>query len=332
MSVMYDLIASKVIKPKAGAPGITLSQITEANEALDKRYESLTAVFTGATHGVGLGTLKAFVRRIPKPRAIIIGRNRDRFEDEMASLRAINPNAALTFIEGELSTIKGVDAICDKVEEHLANSKADLLFMSQGYAPLEGRNYTSEGLDLLLALVYYSRMRTIQKLLEMQVMKTNARITSILAGTYEDKIFEDDLWLERNYSLLNARAQFASLTTLSLDHFAAYHDQMGFLHIFPGKVKTGFLTRSVTWALLQVLVGYFLEPLMMFGGITIEECGERMLWMALSEKHAKGVWSLNFDGSESESENLRSYRQNGPLLEHMQAHLQQTLQASEQAI
>ena len=330
MSAIYDIIAAKLVKAEAKTPGATIDEIVRANEILGKRYESVTAIFTGATHGCGFGTLRMFVKRIPKPRAIIVGRSRSRFEDEMESLKLINPDAELTFIEGDLSLIKGVDAICDEVMQHLAGAKVDLLCMSQGYAPLQGRDYTPEGLDLLLELVYYGRMRMIRNLLDAQVLKTNARVVSILAGTYEGKVYEDDLALKQNFSLLAAKAHFASLTTLTLDDFAKNNPEMMFLHIFPGTVKTGFLYRSVTWTVLKLLIGYVLEPVITLGGITVDECGERMLWAAFDEHSAKLMaWSRDFDGSENHGEGLRtlqSHRQNRPLQDLIRIHLKQVFE------
>ena len=307
-------------------PMAPISEIIASNEALSSRYESVTAVFTGATQGIGLGTLRSFAKHIPNPRAVIVGRSRERFEDELENLSAINAAGEFTFIQGELSLIKNVDAVCEEIKRDLAGKKVDLLCMSQGYAQLIGRTYTSEGLDTVIALAYYGRMRLAQNLIDAQVMSRNASVESILAGTKEGKVFEDDLALERNYSILRMRAQFASLTTLALDGMAAEHPEMAFLHIFPGRVQTRLLEGGVEWTFLKMLLRYVLGPILFLGGITAEECGERMLWMAFNEAHAEGAWSLDFDGSESQSEELTRYRQNGPLLARIRTHLQQVFE------
>ena len=163
-------------------------------------------------------------------------------------------------------------------------------------------------------------------------MESTGKIVSILAGTYEGKIYEEDLALEHNYTLLRTRAQFASLTTLALDGFAEKHPEMAFLHIFPGKVKTGFLARGVKSAILKMLLGYIVEPIMTIGGIDMHDCGERMIWMALDEQHAKGIWSLDFDGSESQSEELTRYRQDRPLRQRIRMHDEQVFARATTAI
>ena len=307
-------------------PIASISEIITSNEALSSRYESATAVFTGATQGIGLGTLTAFVKRIPKPRAIIVGRSRERFEDDMKNLSSINAAGEFIFVEGELSLIKSVDAISEQIVQHLAGTKVDLLCMSQGFAPLQGRTYTSEGLDTVFALVYYGRMRMAQNLIDAHVMSRNARVVTILAGTKEGYMFEDDLELDQNYSIFRVRPHFASLATLALDGMAAEHPETAFLHIFPGRVKTRLLESGVDWTVLKLLLRYVLGPIMFLGGITAEESGERMIWMALSEAHATGTWSLDFDGSESRSEDLTRHRQNRPLLARISRQLQQVFE------
>ena len=302
----------------------TLAQVVAANNELHARQGSTTAIFTGATQGIGLATLKAFAKHISKPRAIIVGRSRERFEDELESIRALNSNGEFIFVQAELTLIKAVDSVCAQIKE-LQSKEAgtvDLLCMSPGYAPLQGRKYSPEGLDELIALVYYGRVRMTQNLIAMNLMKPTATIISIMAGSKEGKLFEDDLALERNYTLLNLRGQFATLMTLSHDALAAENPEMGFVHIFPGKVKTGLLQRSVNGGLLWALLAYLVEPLIFVGGISPEESGERILWTAMSGTFGKGSWSLDYDGAESKSKWLASYRQNVSILDRIRTHNQ----------
>ena len=301
----------------------TLSEVNAANEDLRTRVETATAIFTGATQGIGLATLKAFATHIPKPRAIIVGRNRQRFKDELHKLASLNSSGEFIFLEAEVSLIKAIDAVCVEIKQLLASESADLLCMSQGYAPLEGREYTSEGLDKAMALVYFSRMRMIQNLIDSNVLKPTAKVVSVLAGARENKLFEDDLALDRNYSILNLRGHFATLTTLSHDDLAIRNSEMGFVHVFPGRVKTGLLQRSINGWLLWLLVSYVVEPLMLLWGMSPEESGARILWMALGPKFSKASWSLDYDGAESKSKWLERYRQNASLLGQIRAHNEQ---------
>ena len=131
----------------------TLRQIVAANDTIHTRYDAATAVFTGATQGVGLGTLKAFVRRVPHPTVVIVGRSRERFEEQFELLQSLNTEAKLVFVEGQVSLIKDVDAISTQITHELPEKSVDFIFMAQGSTPIEGRRYTAEGLDEMMALI-----------------------------------------------------------------------------------------------------------------------------------------------------------------------------------
>ncbi|KAK3698947.1 hypothetical protein LTR37_016734 [Vermiconidia calcicola] len=100
-------------------------------------------------------------------------------------------------------------------------------------------------------------------------MSSEGRAITVLAGGREGKVFEDDLDLERNYSISNSAGHFATMLTLSSDRFAEQHPEQSFIHGFPGLVSTGLLGRSAT----GVLGGFF------------------------REQHSGGSWSLDGDGT-----------------------------------
>ncbi|KAK3725543.1 hypothetical protein LTR37_000513 [Vermiconidia calcicola] len=296
----------------------SFNDVLAANEALRTRFESVTAIFTGATHGLGLATLRAFTKHIPKPRAIIIGRSRERFENELRELQLLNPGAKFQFIESELSLIRAIDTLCGQLRTELSSQSVDLLYMSHGYAPVEGRKYTIEGLDEVMTLGYYGRVRFVENLIAMDALRHNASLVSVFGGGKEGKLFEDDLALERNYSIMNIRGHFASLMALAWEGLSQSNPELRFMHVFPGRVSTGFLERSVHGWLKQTLAKYILEPILTLGGISAAESGERILWMAMGGSgnfiFTKGSVSLDWDGSESTSEWLARYRHNAALL------------------
>ncbi|KAK3703314.1 hypothetical protein LTR37_014526 [Vermiconidia calcicola] len=237
----------------------SFNDVSAANEALP--------IFTGATHGLGLATLRAFTKHIPKPRAITIGRSRERFENELRELQLLNPDANFQFIESELSLIRAIDTLCGQLRTELSSQSVDRLYMSHGYAPVEGRKYTIEGLDEVMTLGYYGRVRFVENLIAMDAVRHNASLVSVFGGGKEGKMFEDDLALERNYSILNIRSHFASLMALAWEGLSQSNPELPFMHVFPGRVNTGFLERSVHGWLKQTLARYILEPVLTLGGI-----------------------------------------------------------------
>lgn len=223
----------------------SLQDVIRANETLRKRYDTATAIFTGATQGSGLGTLRAFAKHISHPKAIIVGRSLERFQGELQNLKTINPSGEFIFVEGQVSLIESIDAISKQMKNIVTNHSVDLLCMSPGWAPIEGRRFTTEGIDEMLALVYYCRLRLVQNLLEMGLMKPTGSVLSIFVGATEGRIFEDDLGLQKNYRILNMRGQFSAMKTLSFDRLAEQNPQMKFVHAHPGRVDPHVFVESV---------------------------------------------------------------------------------------
>ncbi|KAK4541636.1 hypothetical protein LTR36_007780 [Oleoguttula mirabilis] len=288
---------------------VAISEVRAANAALKGSRHALTAVFVGATNGIGLATLQAFAKHVPRPRAIIVGRSQAKFAPQLETLKQLNPNGDFTFLEADISLIKDIDTVCQTTLTRLGDAtKIDILFTSQGYISFVGRETNADGLDNSISLRYYGRMRFAQNLLAH--LSPRGRVISVLAGGKEGKIIEDDLDLERNYSIPQSAAQFASMTTLSFDHLAVQNPDISFIHVYPGLVSTGLLGRSAT-GVLGYVFRYVLEPILGLFSLKAEESGERMLYCGASEQYAKGSWSLDWDGAAKEEKVLKEYREKG---------------------
>ncbi|KAF7187210.1 NmrA-like family domain-containing oxidoreductase notO [Pseudocercospora fuligena] len=305
---------------------VAISEIRSSNSSLHTSHQSLTAVFIGATSGIGKATLQSFAKHIPNPTAIILGRNEAAFAPELSNLNTLNPNGTYTFLESEISLISQIDSITSRIISSLNGKKIDLLYLSQGYISFSGREEISDGLDISFSLRYYGRIRFIQNLLPH--LSPSARVISILAGGQEGKIFEEDLDLKRNYSIGNAAGQMASFTTLTFDHLAKENEGMGFVHVFPGLTQTGSLGRSAK-GILAMFLRWIVEPVL---GVLVakkpEEVGERMLYYGTTEEFAKGSWALDWDGTPKEVDALKEYRRRGfaeKVAEHNERTFEQAL-------
>lgn len=261
----------------------SLQEIRSANTSIHTKTPdlALTAVFIGGTAGLGLATLKAFAKHIPHPTALIVGRSKSRFAPDLQDLQTINPQGTYTFIEHETELLRDVDSTSTLIVQALAGAKIDLLYQSQGYISFSGRKNNADGLEPSIALRYYGRVRFTHNLLPS--FSPRARAVSILAGTQEGKVFEDDLDLERHYSIPNSMAQFASMMTLSYDHLASQPENKGraFVHVFPGLASTGLLGRSAT-GFLGLVFRWVVEPaLALLVAAKPEDVGERMLFYGM---------------------------------------------------
>ncbi|KAK4494281.1 hypothetical protein PRZ48_014579 [Zasmidium cellare] len=302
----------------------TIQQIIASNGRLCESHKSTTAVFTGVTHGIGLETLKALLRYIPKPKAILIGRSRAKFASELDALHQLNPDADISFIETELSLISEVDRTCEVIKQQAPQHSIDLLCMSQGYAPLGPRLFNKEGIDESMTLGVYGRVRLAEKLINQAMLSTNARVVSILGGGKEDKLFLEDMELKENWSVMKLRGHFTSMMTLAFDHLASRNPNLGFVHYFPGTVSTGMRNRIPNISLLTSVSMFIISALFSFKAITPKESGERTLGTpCFGQDFERGSFSIDLDGTLGASEHLKEYRKDDQVSKKVWEHLEE---------
>lgn len=304
---------------------VAIKEVRSANATLKTKHESLTAVFTGSTSGIGLATIRSLAKQIPKPKAVIVGRSRTKFEPELQNLKDINPSGEYTFLEADVSLLKNIDAVCEQIKKQV--SSIDLLVTAQGYISFAGRENNADGLDNSTSLRYYGRVRFAQNLLP--VMSRYARVISVLGGGKEGKIFEDDLDLERNYSIMNSMGQMTSMMTLSWDKLAEQNPEKSFIHTYPGLVSTGLLGKSAT-GILGLLFRYVVDPIAYWFALTPEEVGERTLYYGTDERYARGSWSVEENGEPQTAKALVEYRERGmadKITEHNQKIFERAISA-----
>ncbi|KAK5457186.1 hypothetical protein LTS15_004967 [Exophiala xenobiotica] len=179
--------------------------------------------------------------------------------------------------------------------------------MSQAGSIFVTRKDTTEGLDNLMSLMYYSRMRFIDRLLPLLVESrlpyssssssgggssaAAAHIISIYAPKTERQLFTEDLSLHQpgNFTYLNARSHIAYFKTLFFENLVAqYPGKLSFCHVFPGLVHTpGFKNPDLpTWfKIVFPIVG---RPLIWVSGTSRAEAGARMLFLATPRFPARG--------------------------------------------
>ncbi|KAL8742428.1 MAG: hypothetical protein Q9184_008258 [Pyrenodesmia sp. 2 TL-2023] len=171
---------------------VAISAVRSSNESLrdlPSHLSSPTAVFTGATQGIGLATLRQLATYTVAPTCYIVGRSESRVQEIINELKELNVKGTYIFVKGEVALLESVDECCAKVKESLGEKGLDLLYMSQGYLSFGGRDgtllcdviktvkslrtcrltvspaETKEGIDTLLSLRYYSRLRFVHNLL-----------------------------------------------------------------------------------------------------------------------------------------------------------------------
>lgn len=155
----------------------SLDAIKSSNLAAKWSYRP-TAMFVGATSGIGEGTAKAFAQAtkgtssndsrhtvrgscfchaLGRAHIIILGRSRECADQIIASFPQ-TPESRYDFIQCDLSLMKNVVAVANEAKSKI-EGPLNYLVLSQGISHAKGFTPTSEGIDIKLALHFYSRWK-----------------------------------------------------------------------------------------------------------------------------------------------------------------------------
>lgn len=290
-----------------GRSALSVPQVTTANDLLTSDTIPRVSVFVGATKGIGLATLTSFVSRGQAITAYVIGRDAASQEPLLEPLRAANSQAKLVFIQGEVSLLRDVKRICDEIAAK--EDTVDALVLSAGFLPFSGREESEEGLELCMAVGYYSKIAFIQSLLPQLLKSEHPRVVAILsAGLESADVQLDDLDFEKpgRYGPMKIVGPVTAYLTLTLDHIARTNPKLTILHVHPGSVYTGVLTREKGLGAVvnRHVLNWLIIPLVKSIAYTPEESGERSLYVLLNSVY--GGWgtpalegqerAINIDG------------------------------------
>jgi len=257
-----------------------LSEARSANASFSPSYLPV-ALFVGGTSGIGRATAEAFAR-YTKGRAhiIIAGRNRQAGEDIIASSPQTS-DSRYEFVECDVSLLKNVHAATASLLTSLP--KLNYLVVSAGLMTLKGRTETVEGIDVKLALDYYSRWTIISDLMPLlrkaKDAGEDAKVLSVLAAGKGGAIDFNNLDLREGYSLPKIMEVGPTYNDIMIESFSEQQPDMAFTHMFPGLVRTN-LTKPAHWALTPV---WFLMQAAMYPvSITAQDSAEYILHALLT--------------------------------------------------
>ncbi|KAL8728116.1 MAG: hypothetical protein Q9181_005458, partial [Wetmoreana brouardii] len=230
---------------------VAIKFIRQSNEQLrhlPSHLSSPTAVFTGATQGIGLSTLRQLALHAVQPTCYIVGRSEGKIQEIINELKGLNAKGTYVFVKGEVSLLESVDECCEKIKGMIGEGRGlDLLYMSQGFLSFGGRDETKEGLDTHLSLRYYSRLRFAHNLLPLLSRAPFPHVVSVLAAGQEGRIYEDDLSLKHNYGVLACANHGTTMTSLVFEFLAKENPKVAFVHVYPGYVRTGIMQSGFSW-------------------------------------------------------------------------------------
>ena len=180
---------------------------------------------------------------------------------------------------------------------------------------------TEEGLESCFAVSYYSRLRLISNLLLLLNKSSRPRVVSILNGTYEKKMIEEDLGLEKHWGITAVVNHTTVCTSLAFDYLAANDSQkhISFIHDTPGFVRTDTMRTSwpskkdglAWWAfvsVMQIVSGWIIK----YFGMAAKESGERHAYELTSDKFGPGSWRVShLNDIVPDNKVLVEYRESG---------------------
>lgn len=155
---------------------------------------------------------------------------------------------------------------------------------------------------MCFSLSYYSRMRLVYNLLPLLHRSARPRILSVLNGSKEGPVHEDDIGLARRWAPLVVVNHVTTMTTLAFEHLAKSEKGVTFLHAYPGLVQTDIFARltpldsaGVLWRFTLASIRNVVTTLMRFFGMTAEECGARQAFLLTggNDFGPGNVWRIN---------------------------------------
>jgi NAD(P)-dependent dehydrogenase (short-subunit alcohol dehydrogenase family) len=229
-SVLHNLITKMV----------SLDVIEQSNNHVTALPKKLVAVFIGATSGIGRSTLEKLATKAREPQIYSIARPQSAatHEEFLTSLRQRNPGGSYSLIKADHTLLSDINGA---VEEILQNEeKLDLLVLSAGFIPFDGRKNTMEGLDPSMTTRYYTRLLVLIKLLPLLQRASSPRVLWVAAGGKEETLNDEDLDLRQpgNWTFWAASVHSTTMGTLSLEKIAQENPKLSIVHWYPGPVGT----------------------------------------------------------------------------------------------
>jgi len=160
-----------------------------------------------------------------------------------------------------------------------------------------GTSETEEGIDMQLALRYYSRWRFINGLLPLlrnaRDAGEDARVMSVLAAGHSWSIDVDDLAIKRSSKYFGLKATLVSsgYNDYMMEEFALQEPGIAFTHIYPGLVNTPAISYT-HW--LLVMFSPIVDFLIRLFAAKPEDCAQYM-WYGILEGE-KGFFRRNEKG------------------------------------
>ena len=143
-------------------------------------------------------------------------------------------------------------------------------------------------------------MRAVTKLLSLLLATPGgATVASIGNPKLEQKFIREDPGLRKKgaFGIRQAVFHTMNMTTFFMEALAARHPgRLSLIHYFPGLVLTDLAYKSPLPGVAKLLWRYVMVPLSARKAVPLEECGDRVLFLASGRFMPQGSKELGADG------------------------------------
>jgi NAD(P)-dependent dehydrogenase (short-subunit alcohol dehydrogenase family) len=244
---------------------MSAAALRETNKAVNLLGKN--AIVIGGTNGIGKGIA---LRLAQANVAVTIGgRSEASAKETITEMQALSTSAAVKhdFKKIDASLMSQVASFTDDYAK--THDKLDFLVCTQGIATMQGYTPTIEGIDQKLAIHYFGRVLSAQRLMPLLEKSESPRVLFVLSpgvhGSFSE--YDSDFDLAKSYSL--SRAATAA---------CMYNDiAVAAIHAAPGFVSSNWGT-EMPWAVRMLVRA--IQPF----GTSIRDIGYVMCdWPSLVE-------------------------------------------------
>lgn len=107
---------------------------------------SPTALFVGATSGIGRECMRAFVSNTQSPVLYVVARSKPTGDREIEGLKELNDKGTYHFVEGDFTLLSSVEKVAQTVIEATKEKGLDFISLSPGFLDFSGRKGTSDAI------------------------------------------------------------------------------------------------------------------------------------------------------------------------------------------